>query len=1319
MDKSKVDYGDLEKLTCADDYHIWKFEITVLFKACDVYEIVSGDIKIETKIKDEDKKEWMKKDAVAQKLIIQSIDKKHVIQILNCSNSKEMFDKICSLYDGNEERNKCGTLQDFFNFSYKEGQSMTQFLADVESIAHRLNKIGQNLQDEMIISKILSSLPGNYKYFITAWESAPTTEKSLEKLKNRLLGEETRQEKPEEHNLSFKTTVSKVKYNVKCFKCQKNGHISKYCNNNKIKECSICKKNNHTDKNCYFRNKNNLKSYKNNISMMVNVNKTCDKVYEKNKSEIFIIDSGSTIHMTNKRELLHDIKYEKSNVFVAKSGESMSAEAIGSISCKNFTLKNVLYVPELAQNILSVSAMTKNNAEVIFHKNCVTVLFDSEVIIKGVSLSNGLYSTKIYCNNNETSMLAANNESAYEWHVKMGHPCNKILERFTECVEGVSLNKNNIKDLNQICEICLKAKQTRKPFSSTRQRAKRILEIIHSDVCGPVECTTWDGMRYVLTVLDDYTHLARVYLLKNKSEVSEYLKCYINEAERETKEKVSVLRCDNGGEYTGNEFKKWCRQMGVKLDYSVKYSPQQNGKAERLNRTLFEKARAILFDSELTKQMWGEAIRVATYLYNRLPTETSVTPYEQWFNKKPDVSIIKPFGCKVFVKKLGHLRKLDPRSMELKMIGYAKNGYRLWNNFKRRVEVQRDVIFDTKRYKDFQNSHETNNNSFLRNIEIPYILENEPGDVLNKPQLLSEDISNELQLPEDPDEENSVRSDSENIQGMQDNVNLESDESFYECDVNTEDQEINQRPKRNIKRPQRYDDYVLLTYNEAVSGDDKEKWMEAIKNEINSLNSNNTWTIVDKIPEGKKPIHSKWVFKIKRDNDGNILKYKARLVAKGFEQNFNDYFETYSPVVRVSSLRVLFSLAVQFDWYIDHWDIETAFLHGTLNEDVYMCQPEGHIVKGKENGLCKLNKALYGLKQAANAWHNEITTVLLNFGFEKSKYDPCVFIIKNVNQYLILAIYVDDLFVIGNNFERKKQLFNALQDRFKVKILGPIQNALSLRIRRQKDVMYVDQKHYIQSVLETFNMANCKTVSSPMVMGLKLIKNEQKINPNIPYQSLIGSLMYIAVNTRPDVLHSVCLLSQFNNSYNDEHFSHAKRILRYLKGTINLCMMYKKSEINLYGYVDADWANSIQDRRSYSGFVFKIGCNTISWECKKQNCVALSSTEAEYIALTHAAKEAIFLRNFIGELYSEINLSPVLLYNDNQSSHKIAQNRIVNNRTKHIDIRYHFIQDSIVNNKIDVKYLCTEEMVADVLTKTVHGPRYNKFYMGLSLCNKE
>jgi hypothetical protein len=340
-------------------------------------------------------------------------------------------------------------------------------------------------------------------------------------------------------------------------------------------------------------------------------------------------------------------------------------------------------------------------------------------------------------------------------------------------------------------------------------------------------------------------------------------------------------------------------------------------------------------------------------------------------------------------------------------------------------------------------------------------------------------------------------------------------------------------------------------------------------------------------------------------------------------------------------------------------------------------------------------------------------------GLKPSAADPCLYVQKTGETIMLIAIYVDDLVIATNNVENMKMVKEALQSVFKMKDLGPIHYCLGIEIKQdlEANTITMSQKKYSEEILKRFGMEDCKSLSCPLDANEKLKKAESEEDSEFPYQNLVGSLMYLAVSTRPDIAYAVSALSQFNSKPGIEHWNAAKRVLRYIRGTTDYTLTYRSTGMPIRGYVDADWANCTDDRRSYTGYAFILANAAVSWEAKKQRTVALSSTEAEYMALCEGTKEAIYLRNILEEI--GINKAPMTLFNDNQGAQQLVKNAIHHSRSKHIDVRYFFIKEAYEDNVIEPKYLNTERMPADVLTKPLHKPKHSICVKLLGLSNAE
>jgi hypothetical protein len=503
------------------------------------------------------------------------------------------------------------------------------------------------------------------------------------------------------------------------------------------------------------------------------------------------------------------------------------------------------------------------------------------------------------------------------------------------------------------------------------------------------------------------------------------------------------------------------------------------------------------------------------------------------------------------------------------------------------------------------------------------------------------------------------------------------------------------------------DEFEPLTYQAAISCASAHHWIEAIREELASHELNGTWTLGDK-PKDRKLIGCKWVFKLKRDQNGNVVRYKARLTAKGYSQIAGiDYNETFAPTVRFSTIRLFFSLAAKEAWEMTQLDVKTAYLIPKLPQEVYMKVPEGvsHL------GAAKLNKCLYGLKNSGREWNQCLHKALTDLGLTRSKHDPCLYFEKNRqgDTTAMIVVYVDDI-LLGGDKMTVQRITKQLREKFKMTQNEP-DYFLGMRIERHAngDIL-LTQDAYVKRLLENFNMAKTRTVSSP-ASPTRLSKNdcpatelERAEMNDVPYRQAVGALMYLAIHTRPDIAFAVNQASRFLSNPGKTHWIAIKHLLAYLKETPNHGLIFKadtESEPLVEGFSDADWATDKDDRRSYSGYAFFLYGNIISWRSKKQPTVALSTCEAELIALCLAMKEALFLRGILIEIGLMTQQDAVPIHEDNQGALAIAtdDSRSRSERTKHIDIKYFRVQEEVQQGTITVDYLATDKMTADMFTK--------------------
>jgi hypothetical protein len=756
--------------------------------------------------------------------------------------------------------------------------------------------------------------------------------------------------------------------------------------------------------------------------------------------------------------------------------------------------------------------------------------------------------------------------------------------------------------------------------------------------------------------------------------------------EKSSGRKVKAFRTDNGGEYTSTKFEDYLKSEGIRHERTVPKTPQQNGVAERMNRTLVEAVRSMLTDAKLPRKFWGEAISTAVYLRNWSPTKAveGKTPYEAWMGKKPTVSHLRVFGCDAYA----HVPKDERGKLDVKcmFVGYGEEtkGYRLYDPVRGKIIFSRDVVFNEG------NSGGLGVGGLGVGGASEYVeLELSSDD--NTPQI--------SELPQEAEE---------------DHLDTSTDSAPDES------QPIVRRSTRQKKMPDYFSWEANVagscvqephTVEEVLSTPEKVQWVKAMEKEMKSLQENEVWDLVE-LPRGRKPVGSKWVFKVKTDEDGNIERYKARLVAQGFTQKFGaDYDETFCPVVRLESIRTLIALSVQHDLQLHQVDVTTAFLNGKLEEEVFMKQPEGFVAKEQEHLVCRLKKSLYGLKQSPRCWNIALDQHLKGLGFIQVESDPCIYRASSGEPFFI-GVYVDDIVMASKSKGRLAEVKHSLAKKFDIKDLGKLHHFLGMKIVQDESTgnVWVGQQVYTENLLRKFGMESAKPVATPVDSSTKLVKataNDECIDQQ-KYQSAVGSLLYLAMATRPDITFAVSNVAKFFSHPTTQHWTAVKRIMRYLRGTADYGLAFTPDASgDCVGYSDADWGGDLDDRKSTSGYLFLISGGAVSWRSKKQTCVALSTAEAEYVALASAAQEAIWMSQLTAVLEDRPQ-EATTLFEDNQSAISMTKNPQFHGRSKHISIKYHFIRDQVEKGAVELKYCPTKEMVADMLTKGLPKEQFMK-----------
>lgn len=1276
---------EIEKLKGGQNFHTWQFAIKNVLA-------LKGYAKcIESARAEED----AEKQIACKAVLSLSVDTSIYVHIQSCDTAFGIWNTLCGLYEDKGLSRKIGLLRNLISTRLDDSANMQAYVDAIIGNANKLKGIGFNLNDEWIAAILLAGLTENYRPFIMGIEASNTALKS-DSIISKLL------DTPHANDVKSEALFSKSKSNTKnfdkfkktkCAYCKKKGHSIDECRKKKYNENAPSTSN--TAKAAFvahFEAQENAFAASNNMA----------------KSDVWYIDSGASSHMTPHAQLLSNIQPSKvgeiRSANNAKLKVSGAGETVLNICKNNIPVSNILHVPGLSANLLSVSHIASNGNSVLFDADGCTISNKKNEIVAKCKSENGVY--KFCTSSDGACMIARRKETAITWHRRLGHIGFQRMQQMRNAVDGIEFDDND--DEIKQCITCARGKQARIPFEPSQSKSRGVLELIHTDLMGPMETNSMGGAKYVLTFVDDFSKKLFVYFLKAKSETFSKFKMFKNLVENQTERKIKTLRSDNGTEYRSKEFEKFCEENGIRHQYTTPYTPQQNGVAERINRTIVERAKCLLFDANLPKYFWAEATNMAVYLMNRtISASTGKVPEETFSKKRIDLSNLRIFGTRAMVHVPKEKRKKwDPKSTQLTFVGYDEEtkGFRCINRDTNTLIISRDVIFhenaptnsitifenndDVPAVKQFEASDESENTA-------PAVELDTTNDMLNDP------INNPLDDPLNATVDENAEEDFEDA--------AETNDSEY-----VPDETIGVIPPRQMTtrarangnaNPLRLIHFAFFmdpdTVAEANGSPNATDWKTAMDDEIKSHAENITWSLTE-LPHNRKPIKAKWVFKTKSDDRGNIVRYKARLVAKGCSQKFGiDYSETFSPVVRYNSIRYLLALAVQRGLHIHQMDAVTAFLQGDLDEEIYMEQPEGY--HDGTNRVCKLNRSIYGLKQAGRQWNLKLDDALRKYGLQKSKLDPCIYYTGDL--CILIAIYVDDFLLFYKSESKLAEMKNYLHRTFKMKDMGPVANCIGLNIRQGENVIDVDQCGYVEEILSRFNMQDCKPVKNPVDTSQKLtvqtVTPESSLVGKIPYQEAVGALLYLAQGTRPDIAFAVNDVSRFNISHDESHWKAVKRIFRYLRGTANMKLRYTRSNVeNLIAYSDSDWASEIDKRRSCSGYVVIMSGAAICWSSKRQSIVALSSTEAEYIALSATACEIVWLLQLANELGQNMT-NKAFLFCDNQSAIKLSLSDAYRPRTKHIDIRHHRIRELIESKTIKIAYTSTKQMAADALTKAV------------------
>lgn len=1360
MDKIET---KVEKLT-AHNYTNWSIVLTSLLKAKGLYKFCKEETQLDTEA-------TMMKSEEAKALMYMAMDSNQIAATGTCETAKDLWDKIRENHEGAQRDLMNNALATFLGFKFHKGETIIQYCGRFETALGRVLTTGQTVDNSTKIWVFRNSVPKDVASLITTWMMANpngTCAELISQLKMNFHFEKTLGEEApavalysgEKRDGSSKGNFNRNSVGRKAVRTNQGTNRSDSDSNNS-NYCRYCKTSGHSWQNCpkkknddqrrkQFAEKN--KTSPNGQTRQGSKNGPQGAYTAKGNAPVrcvnfskntWIIDSGATSHMTPHKEWLSDYnEYEIPKDIAMGTGKLAAAYGEGILKFRSGKfegkLVSVLWVPQLQENLFSLGRTLSLGYDIKFDHSIKEVQFyyEGKLMLVGHNAEKNLFTIKLkpiaeQQAEPEKALLGA---SIDEWHKRFAHAGLGSIKDLIKSNAVTGLKVDNHKKAR--CEHCIMGKLCRCSHPPrSNPLANEEIAVLHIDTCGPIETPSLGGSKYFVLATEEYSGYRHIRFVTNKSDIVYAVKGIINLTELESKRPVKMIVTDNGTEYVNRALSSWLQEKGIIHDLSTPYTPEQNGRAERSNRTIIEGTRTLLSDSKLPRELWAEAANTVVYTLNRtLSTrDKTKTRFELYFNYKPDVKHLRPFGQPAIIRCEKRDSKWSKKGTPVVFVGYTnrQNTYRFYEPDTNAIVRSCDVAFLDNPVKK---NHQTDNREeIVVSLDIP--------------QSDNEIAASHLDNPsehETPPQDISIQSISENPDGnVSTDATIENpmDSSVYHesidldgsinASVNTDDSSAsssfqdNRRSvsTRSMNQPLVQDPSIKswfwqrgtgganlaltlndepMNFKDAMSSPEWHRWKLAMDEELDALSKNHTWELVPREP-GMKTIKNKWVYKIKLAPNGEIDRFKARLVAKGYSQRPNvDYKETFAPTASMNTIRILFAYANQQDMEILQFDVKTAFLYGDLDEVIHMEPPEGYPPKGDK--VCRLIKSLYGLKQAPRQWNVKFDLFLKRFSLQQSQVDKCLY--YNDNRSLLLIIYVDDGLVASSNNNLLKSLVNYLKQTFDLKTMQ-CEAYLGFQVTRNRveKTLFLQQSHYIEKVLDRFNMLEAKPASTPEEVGALKLDTAEPLTEEYPFKQLVGSLLYLVTCTRPDIAHALSVASRTSKPTHT-HWNRLKRILRYLKGTPQMGILFRwEKSPRLKGFCDADYANDPETRRSTTGFCIMYGSTPIAWRCQRQPVVSLSTTEAEYISGCELVKEILPLKHLMNEI-GAIGEEPTTVLIDNQSTVKIAQDTGGQQRTKHIDVRQKWLSEQHSKGAIKVEHIPGDRQAADILTKPLHKTKF-------------
>ncbi len=1024
---------------------------------------------------------------------------------------------------------------------------------------------------------------------------------------------------------------------------------------------------------------------------------------------------------------------------------------------------NALVVPGLQKNLLSISKFCSDtDGFAVFFQSHGKLIVNDRVIAR-LEKVNGIFQIK---DEDHTAFISEvhNGESGYLWHCRLGHCSARTLSKIVP-----NLREH---ELNFLCTGCTLGKLTRKKHKSIEHN-ERALEMMQADLIVGLPESIIEGYRNLLITIDVGTRKIWAICLRSKGEAPRELIILMKREQRQRNLKILKFYSDGGTEFLNTELQDYFKSEGIDFKHTATDESESNGLTERGNRTIENKARCLIHTAQLSERLWPYAAEYAAFIYNRTPhSATKISPEEAYTGQKPSMDKILVWGSIAYGKDNNPKTKFSPRGQRGLFMGIDHNG--LYQLLLLDLDQHKIVTFRTIEICELQFLESTDPNARFLKGNYYRQTTSESTTTVNGHKGTREHIETNIppvqQIPApeintiqiERNEDETKHSTHTRHQNLNNNLTADCHEELLETpEENLES--TNSRPIRAAKLQaiinmsdqledvkdfallgiERSEQTEIILSREAFMDHDNfleneppnhriamryPHWREAMNNEMNSLLKNKTWNLVDK-PNATNIVKSKWIFKIKRNERGDITRYKARLVACGYsQQEMIDYYQTFAPVGDKRSLRLLISLVCQENLYWAQFDVDCAFLYAVLKENIFMQQPPGF-----EDGfhkVCHLLKSIYGLKQASREWYSTLSDFLGSQDFSRSNVEPCIFLLQE--PFTIIFLYVDDLIVCSKDPIGIDNLRNQLCDRFSMKDIGDVSYILGMQVIRDSKSISISQARLTTELIKNFESkygsVNIQlTPSKPGEILSRLEGKDLETKSSEMYRSALGSLLYLACGTRPDIAYATSILSQFASKPKDIHLNALKRLIGYLKGSTEHGLVYTASEDReIVVHSDSDYAGCSDTSRSRSAAVVYHGNHLISWILNKHPEIDESTCAAEYIGMHYAGKEAIWINKLLQELltctpYRDEDISPPsmlvdrltqipIIKGDNQSALKIINNGTTGpmGMKRHLRVHYRWTEEMVEKGKIRAEFVKSSENLADNFTKSVNTPKFRQ-----------